>query len=142
MKITGSKGLNAPSSAALRRAGGSGFALGGAGGAPAASETSVALGVSALGSLDALIALQEVEGPLGRRRRAIGRAGRLLDELDGLKLALLDGDVDEGGLQRLSDAVREQREATSDPRLEALLDQIEARAAVELAKLETALRAA
>ncbi len=33
MKITSSKGLNAPSSAAPRRAAGSGFALGGAGGA-------------------------------------------------------------------------------------------------------------
>ena len=142
MKITSSKGLNAPSSAAPPRAAGSGFALGGAGGASAASEASVALGVSALGSLDALIALQEVDGPLGRRRRAIGRANRLLDELDDLKLALLDGEVDEGGLRRLSDAVRQQREATSDPRLEALLDQIEARAAVELAKLETALKAA
>lgn len=142
MKITSTKGLNAPGSAAPRRAAGSGFALGAAGGAAAASETSVALGVSALGSLDALIALQEVDGPLGRRRRAIGRANRLLDELDDLKLSLLDGDVDEGGLRRLSDAVREQREATSDPRLEALLDQIEARAAVELAKLETALKAA
>ena len=142
MKITSSKGLNAPSSAAPPRAAGSGFALGGAGGASAAAEASVALGVSALGSLDALIALQEVDGPLGRRRRAIGRANRLLDELDDLKLALLDGEVDEGGLRRLSDAVRQQREATSDPRLEALLDQIEARAAVELAKLETALKAA
>ncbi len=141
MKITGPNSSNAPTIAS-RRAAGPGFALGSAGGASGAAETSVALGVSALGSLEALIALQEVDGPLGRRRRAIGRAGRLLDELEGLKLALLDGDIGEDGLRRLSDAVREQREATSDPRLEAVLDQIEARAAVELAKLETALKAA
>ncbi len=62
--------------------------------------------------------------------------------MDGLKLSLLDGEVDDAGLRRLTAAVREQREATSDPRLEAVLDQIEARAAVELAKLETALKAA
>jgi hypothetical protein len=141
MKIVGPNRPSVPALAS-RRAAGSGFALGAAGGASGAAETSVALGVSALGSLDALIALQEVDGPLGRRRRAIGRAGRLLDELEGLKLALLDGEIGEDGLKRLADAVREQREATSDPRLEALLDQIEARAAVELAKLETALQAA
>jgi hypothetical protein len=92
--------------------------------------------------VDALIALQEIDGPLGRRRRAIGRAGRLLDELEGLKLALLEGGIDEAGLRRLSAVTREQREATSDPRLEAVLDQIEARAAVELAKREIALKAA
>ena len=141
MKITGTTSLSA-ASAAPRRAGGSGFALGDAEGPGSAAETSVALGVSALSSLDALIALQEVDGPLGRRRRAIGRAGRLLDVLEGLKLALLDGEIGESGLRRLADAVREQREATSDPRLEDLLDQIEARAAVEMAKLETALKAA
>jgi hypothetical protein len=141
MKITGTTSLGA-ASAAQRRAAGAGFALGDAEDLGSAAETSVALGVSALSSVDALIALQEVDGPLGRRRRAIGRAGRLLDVLEGLKLALLDGEIDESGLRRLGDAVREQREATSDPRLEALLDQIEARAAVEMAKLETALKAA
>ena len=141
MKITGSNSLGG-AAPAQRKAAGGGFALGQAGGAAGARESSVALGVSSLGSIDALIALQEIDGPLGRRRRAIGRAGRLLDELDGLKLSLLDGEVDDAGLRRLTAAVREQREATSDPRLEAVLDQIEARAAVELAKLETALKAA
>ena len=141
MKITGPNSVNATASGP-RRAAGSGFALGDANGASSASESSVALGVSALGSVDALIALQEVDGPLGRRRRAISRAGRLLDELEGLKLALLDGDVSEAAIRRLSMVAREQREATSDPGLDAVLNQIETRAAVELAKLETARKAA
>jgi hypothetical protein len=141
MKITGPNSLSAASRTAKRAVGG-GFALDQSEDAFGAAETSVALGVSALGSIDALIALQEVDGPLGRRRRAIGRAGRLLDELEDLKLALLDGEIGEGGLRRLGAIVREERDATSDPRLEALLDQIEARAAVEIAKLETALKAA
>ena len=141
MKITGPNRLPAAASAP-RRLAGPGFALAGPAGASEAAEGSVALGVSALGSLDALIALQEVDGPLGRRRRAIGRAGRLLDALDGLKLALLDGDIDEVGLRSLAAAIREQRDVTSEARLEALLDQIEARAAVELAKIEVALKAA
>lgn len=142
MKITGSNSLSA-SAPSVKRAAGAGFAVAQSEDASGAAETSVALGVSALGSIDALIALQEVDSPLGRRKRAIGRAGRLLDELEGLKLALLDGEeIGEGGLRRLGAIVREERDATSDPRLEALLDQIEARAAVEIAKLETALKAA
>jgi hypothetical protein len=140
LKISGSNSLSAAPSQA-RRVSGSGFALSEPSSASAA-ESSVALGVSALGSVDALIALQEVDSALERRRRAVGRAGRVLDELDALKLALLDGEPSEAGLRRLAAAVREQREATSDPDLEALLDQIEARAAVELAKLEVALKAA
>ena len=141
LKISGPNGL-ASASKAPRHASGSGFALAEPQGSSEASETAVALGVAALGSVDALIALQEVDGPLGRKRRAIGRAARLLDELDALKLSMLDGEISETGLRRLAAAAREQREATSDPGLEALLDQIEARAAVELAKLEMALKAA
>jgi hypothetical protein len=141
MKITGPNSLSA-SAPSRKRAAGAGFAVDQGEDASGAAETSVALGVTTLGSIDALIALQEIDSPLGRRKRAIGRAGRLLDELDDLKLALLEGEISEGGLRRLGAIVREERDATSDPRLEALLDQIEARAAVEIAKLETALKAA
>jgi hypothetical protein len=141
LKISGPNSLSA-APAAPRRTSGESFSLAEPAAPSTPAETSVALGVSSLGSVDALIALQEVDSALGRRRRAVGRAGRLLDELEALKLSLLDGDISETGLRRLAAAVREQREATSDPRLEAVLDQIEARAAVELAKLEVALKAA
>lgn len=141
LKISGPNSLSTAPALARRAADGS-FSLTEPSASSAASETSVALGVSSLGSLDALIALQEVDGVVERRRRAVRRAGRLLDELETLKLSLLEGDVSEPGLRRLANAVREQREATSDPSLEAVLDQIEARAAVELAKLEVALKAA
>ena len=108
----------------------------------AAASTSVARtsGVSSVGSVDALIALQEVEEPLARRRRAVARAGRLLDGLDQIKLALLDGAPAPEQLHRLASAVREQRIGSEDPGLQALLDQIETRAVVELAKLETTSR--
>jgi hypothetical protein len=45
-------------------------------------------------------------------------------------------------MRALTRAVREQRALTDDPGLEGLLDEIETRAAVELAKLEGATRAA
>jgi hypothetical protein len=76
-----------------------------------------------------------VDDPLSKRKRAVGRAGRILDLLDELKLALIDGGAAPAMLDRLVSAVREERAVTEDARLDAVLDQIETRAAVELAKL-------
>ncbi len=90
--------------------------------------------------VEALLALQDVESPTERKRRSVKRAGRLLDELDGLKIALLGGELSQSQLDNLTRAIREQRAGTDDPKLEAVLDEIETRAAVELAKLESASR--
>ncbi|MGW8175771.1 MAG: flagellar assembly protein FliX [Stenotrophomonas sp.] len=70
------------------------------------------------------------------RRRAIRRGSGLLDRLDELKLALLNGDADEGALDRLARSLREERADDDDQDLNALLDQIDLRASVELAKAE------
>jgi hypothetical protein len=86
-------------------------------------------------TMSALLALQGVDDPMQRRRRAVGRAGRILDLLDELKLALIDGEASPAMLDRLVGTVREERARTEDPRLDAVLDQIETRAVVELAKL-------
>jgi hypothetical protein len=93
-------------------------------------------------SVEALIALQEVGGPLERRRRAVRRAGTILDALDGLKLDLLEGALTQGAMERLRGAVREQRASTDDPGLEALLNEVEIRAEVELAKIQVSQVAA
>ncbi len=92
--------------------------------------------------VDALIALQDVGGPLERKRRAVRRAGRLLDALDDIKISLLSGDLSSADLDRLRRAIRDERDQTDDPRLEAVLNDIELRAAVEMAKLECMGRAA
>jgi hypothetical protein len=94
---------------------------------------SASLGV---GSIDVLLALQEVGGPLERRRKAVRRAGVILDVLDEVKLALLDGAVPPDALGRLISAVRLERGGADDPQLQGLLDEIETRAAVEMAKIE------
>jgi hypothetical protein len=140
MKITGPNNINGPDPASPgRRPVQGGFVVSsGNQAAPAA----LARGVSGVGSVDALLALQEVDEPLGRKRRAVKRAGKLLDILDQLKLTLLVGDPGMADVQRLAAAVREERGATGDPGLESVLDQIETRAAVELAKMEARLRAA
>ena len=138
MKVTGSKvgatgraGGSAPSGKA---SGGSGFAVGPSAGARESAPSQRLSGPTGVSSLDALLALQQLDGPLERRRRAVGRATRILDVLDDVKIALLEGRVDDGALSQLVDAVRQQRAGTDDPRLEGVLDEIETRAAVELAK--------
>jgi hypothetical protein len=143
MKVTGpaSSPSMGASSAASARPGGAGFSLAGLGAAAEAPTPARAASVGGVGSLEALIALQQVqqaEGPLERRKKAVNRAGKLLDVLDQIKASMLDGDLDAGALQRLSRAIHEERAATDDPKLEDLLNEIEVRAAVEQAKLQVA----
>lgn len=145
MKVTGSNGVGSVGGArgAARPAGGgAGFQLPQAAGAGPAQEVARGVGVAGVASVDALIALQDVGGPLERRRRAVGRAGRILDVLDEVRIALIDDRVTPEALGRLARAVREERSATDDARLEGVLNEIETRAAVELAKLEQARAAA
>ncbi len=143
MKVTRTNGAKAAGATqGAKPATASGFTLSEPEAAGGASAPTGVAGVGMIGSIDALLMLQEAEGPLGRRRRAMGRAGRLLDVLDEVKLAMLSDGPSSTHLQRLTAAVREQRADTEDPGLEALLNQIETRAAVELAKLETSRQAA
>jgi hypothetical protein len=98
--------------------------------------------LGAVHSLDALLALQEAPGPTERRRRAVKRAGKLLDILDSMKISMLEGGSPGDMLAQLKGAVDESRSETDDPRLEGVLDEIETRAAVELAKEDMARQAA
>jgi hypothetical protein len=143
MKVSGPTGSSAVGGARpTRPQGAGGFAPVEPQGAAEAAGLGAASGVARVSSLDALIALQEVGGPLERRRRAAARGGRLLDALEALKVGLLEGTLTVASAEQLARAAREQRELTDDPRLEGLLDEIETRAAVELAKLEMARVAA
>ena len=84
-------------------------------------------------SLDALLALQAVEDPLLKRRKLVRRGNQLIDTLEGLRTDLLAGRFSEGRLNQLM-AVMSQARDRSEPGLDALLDDIELRARVELAK--------
>ena len=138
MKIEGPSGPSQSSAArgAGRTASG-GFSLSGTGEAAETAEAQRMAGLEGVMTVSALLALQGVEDPLHRRKRALGRASRLLDILDDLKVAMLEGRASASTLDDLAHAVREQRENTDDPRLNDVLNQIETRAAVELAKLGT-----
>ncbi|MFN4088613.1 MAG: flagellar assembly protein FliX [Alphaproteobacteria bacterium] len=102
-------------------------------GAPSARSASGAMPVNPLG---ALLALQEVDDPLQGRRRARERGGRLLDMLDEVRTGLLTGAIPQAVLGELARLAGEARDSVDDPGLAAVLDEIDLRAQVELAKLQ------
>lgn len=134
MKVTGPSGTRSTPASRPARAGG-GFSLpsGGTAATGAASATASTGGVA---GVSALMALQGVEDATERRRRAMRRGRGLLDRLDALKLAMLAGGDGAAALNTLARAVREERPDSADPGLNAVLDQIDLRAAVELAKAD------
>jgi hypothetical protein len=99
------------------------------------TATSQAAPATALGGL---FALQEVPDATAQRRKALARAGHILDRLKEIQQGLLEGSIDRAGLADLAASVRVARAAVDDPQLADLLGEIELRAAVELAKLSHA----
>jgi hypothetical protein len=87
-------------------------------------------------AVDGLFALQEVADELSGRRRAAARGTALLDRLDELRLGLLSGTLPRAQLEALRQLAREHGPTTDDPKLAAILSDIELRVAVELAKLD------
>lgn len=130
MKIEPTRGTSA--AGASRRAtgaGATGFSLP----ADAPRAATAASAASAVASVDAVFALQ-VDGA-GRRHRQVRRGAAALDALDRLQAALLDGGGDPAALAELTGHLAD-REPTGDPGLDSALNDIDVRAAVELAKRE------
>ncbi len=84
--------------------------------------------------LDAILALQAVGDFKESRRKAVKRGTALLDLLEGLKADLLIGGMAPGQLDALVGQLASLRERV-DPGLDAIIDDIELRVLVELAKL-------
>lgn len=80
------------------------------------------------------MALQGVEDPVERRKRAVRRGRSALDVLDDLKIRLLSGTLDAAMVQRLRAAAAEIKGTSGDPGLDQVLAEIELRVEVELAK--------
>ena len=100
------------------------------------AEPAASAGAAApVGAVGGLLALQEISDETSRRRQAMARGADLLDRLDELRLGLLTGSIGQDKLASLAAMVRSARHSVSDPRLQQVLDEIELRAEVELAKL-------
>lgn len=95
--------------------------------------------VSGLGPVtmvDALLAVQE-SGGRGQNRQARGQksATEMLDLLQKVQSGLLLGEIAGADLHRLKTVMAERRKQENDPQLTQILEDIEVRASVELAKL-------
>src|SRR6202046_1261115 len=132
MRVHGSNGTSSVTVApASRRTAGGSFALSSSEGTHAQSA---AVALRTLGGVDALIALQGIEEPAERRRRAVKHGRRALDALDELKLGLLAGTPPQGTRLRLKSAATDLKDGSGDAGLDSVLAEIDLRVAVELAK--------
>jgi len=132
MRIYGPNGTAlAATPTAARRAGGGSFTVS----EQEAPRNSTSAGsLRAVSTVDALIALQGVEDPTERKKRAVAKGRNALDVLDTLKLGLLDGSIDQSTLGRLKVASDGLADASGDAGLDMVLSEIDLRVAVELAK--------
>jgi hypothetical protein len=102
-------------------------------GGDAPARVASAAPMAGLTGIDAILALQAVDGPLEGKKKSIRRGRSLLDTLDEIKADLLIGRVSADKLDALVAMLGEVRER-SLPGLDAVLDDIELRVRVELAK--------
>lgn len=137
MKIESGRGVGSSSgSKQAGRTAAPGFTVA----AEAPQKAAAATGVSAVPSLDAVLALQG-EDPSAQRRARQARRGRdALDALEQLERGLVLGRAP-GGLKAELEGLARAAQPTGDAGLDAVLLEIDTRVAVELAKLD-ALRAA
>jgi len=133
MRIYGPNGAAVASAPALARRAGSGsnFTVSEE---EAPRNTPAANPLRSISTLDALMALQGVDDPLERKKRAVAKGRNALDVLDSLKLGLIDGSVDNSTISRLKVASEGLCETTGDRGLDTVMDEINLRVAVELAK--------
>lgn len=94
---------------------------------------------SPLNQISGVLSLQEVDDALARAAKGKLRAQDMLDRLDELRMDLLTGTISRDKLLRLAHIVNSRRGEISDPKLVEILDQIDLRAQVELAKYSSTL---
>ncbi|MGZ0188911.1 MAG: flagellar assembly protein FliX [Alphaproteobacteria bacterium] len=134
MKISGGNEARGIRSSSPKRkadkASGAGFA-GHLSGNSAPASTDAATGPASVASL---LAVQATGDALEGRRQALDRGEGLLQRMEAIQLALLEGRLDDDALQRLAAELERQNTGSGDPDLSELIAEIELRAAVELAK--------
>lgn len=108
--------------------------------ASSAEETESASATKSIAAVDALLAVQEVEDPTARaaKQKMRERGENILEELDKIRMSLLTGNVTVGDVIDVADMVASHREKIMDPQLTAILDEIDLRAQVEIAKIRVA----
>jgi hypothetical protein len=142
MKVSGPSGPQGPSkSKGKGRAGEDGASFGSfvASGPQSAAPSQA---TSSIAQLDALLAIQGAEDPAARaaKKRMRERSTTILSELDKIRMAMLGGTLTIGHMIDVADVVASHRERIMDPAMTAIMDEIDLRAQVELAKMRMALQ--
>lgn len=109
-----------------------GFSVGGQG----ENHGQIVAGPGPIAALDSILMLQQLDDSTQGKSKGLAHGEQLLDLLDSVRDGLLAGGIPRATLNRLAAAVTRRHEAFADPKLQDVLDQIELRAHVELAKLE------
>jgi hypothetical protein len=95
----------------------------------------VGVGASAMvESLDALLAAQELTSREQGRDRDVKWGMSLLEDMDALRISVLEGDVGREQLEQISRKLESRDRTHEDKNLDNILDDIELRVGVELAK--------
>ena len=89
-----------------------------------------------ISSVDAVVALQEITGDNTDERGAKNRANLILDKLEDIRMGLLMGQIPKSNLDELSRILIVARENSIDANIIEIIEDIELRAKIELAKLE------
>lgn len=111
--------------------------------ASAPKNTQGAAVTGSIARVDSLLSVQGAESPTERaaRKRMQQRGEDILKELDKLRLSILTGNMTLGQVVDIADVVSSHRERITDPRLTAILDEVDLRAQIEIAKARKALDA-
>ncbi len=102
-------------------------------------QTSSSNEIISSSSLSGMLALQEVSEEEIRRKKLLKQGDDILDSLEQLRRRLLLGTLSMQTLHDITKHLNQRKQMVNDPQLIAIIDDIELRAAVELAKLEMAV---
>jgi hypothetical protein len=97
-------------------------------------EASATANVSGANAVVGVFGVQEVDDALAHASKGKMRAQDILDRLDDLRIGILTGTISRSKLQYLAQVISSRRGDITDPRLGEVLDEIDLRAQVELAK--------
>jgi len=98
--------------------------------------TGVMSGTAPLTSVNSFLSLQEMPSATDGKSRTVERAEGLIEHLEAIRHGLLLGQISKKRLSNIVKVLAQQREKNIDPALIEIINDIELRAKVELAKLE------
>jgi len=100
------------------------------------TQGGIVAGPGPIAALDSILMLQGMDDSTDGRAKGQAHGEQLLNLLDAVRDGLLAGGIPRTTLNKLAVAVTRRHDIFADPQLQDVLDQIELRAHVELAKLE------